>query len=225
MADLYYKKKTECLFCKNEFETTKVKLNQAKFIKRDSDYCPYYEEENPLFYDAYVCPKCGFAFTEAFSSLRSSGYQQVMVNYINKFESVPDLTQIRKIDDALKAYKLALYSAQLANESNLIMGNLCLRIAWLNRYLNQQNEEQRFLNLALNLYIEIYETEDLGKLSMDKYTLMYLIGDIYNRLGDESNFIKWFSYIIEDKAAPVKILKQTKDRWSEYRENRTEKIK
>lgn len=225
MSDLYYTKKVNCLYCKKEFNTYRVRVNRAKFIKRDPDHCPYYEEENPLLYEVNVCPRCGLSFTDSFSEIKASKLKILKENYIAKIQGVPKLNEQRNIQDALTAYKFALYAATILEENDLIIANLGLRIAWLYRYLKDEQEEKRFLKNVLDLYIEIYETQNLDRLSMDKYMLIYLIGELYGRLGEYEKTVRWFSFIIEDKKATPRILKLTKDRWYDFKEKLDEKRK
>lgn len=217
--DLYYQKKINCHHCLDTFETYRVRSTKAKFVKRDADYCPYYEDANPVLYEVNVCPTCGFSFTDNFSMARIFKYKDIIEEkYVSKLASKPNLCNERTEEEALYAYKLALYSAQLVEENKLILANIALRIAWINRYLKNEEEEKRYLKNVVELYTEVYETEDLDKIPMDKYLLIYLIGELNGRLGDYQKVKRWFSNIIEDKNAEPKILNLTKSRWQDYRE-------
>ncbi|GBF12115.1 DUF2225 domain-containing protein [Tepidibacillus sp. HK-1] len=217
MDEVFYEKKVKCLYCKEDFKTLKMRQSKTKVIKRDADYCPYYEGVNPLFYEVNVCPHCGFAFTDSFSPIRELKNNRIKQDYIDKIQ-VPQLCKKRSIQDAIYCYKLALYTATILEEQNFIIANLCMRIAWINRYLQNKEEELRFLKNALDTYYEIYETEDLDKIPMDKYTFIYLIGELQGRLGDYEKMRRWFSMIFEDKNVTPKILKMARDRWNEYKE-------
>ena len=219
LNDSLYSKSVTCLYCNNKFTTYKVRTNKTKLIKRDSDFCPYYEGENPLYYDVNVCPECGFSFTESFAAINDQGkYETLKEKFIDKINTNLNLTNERNTYDALNAYKLAIYSATLLNEDDLIIANLGLRIAWIYRFLKKREEEHRFIKNVLDIYYDIYQNEDLERMPMDKYLLIYLIGDLSGRLGEIDRVSKWFSIIIEDRAATPRVVKLTKDRWQYYRE-------
>lgn len=223
MSEIFYNKKIKCHYCEENFETFRIRINKSKLIKRDADYCPYYEDNslNPILYDVNVCPNCGFAFTDSFSRIISSTlYNNVKENYISRIEAVPMLCNERDVESAIYAYKLALYCATLKDEKKIITANLTLRIAWLYRYIGNKTEEERFVRSVLDIYLDIYETEDLDSLSMDKYQFIYLIGELYGRLGDYQKVTRWFSLIIEDKNVSPQVLRITKDRWLEFKELR-----
>jgi len=223
LSEIFYSKKIKCHYCEENFNTFRVRINKSKLISRDTDYCPYYEDNsfNPILYDVNVCLNCGFAFTDSFSPINSSViHNKVKVSYIDRIESVPMLCNERDVESAIYAYKLALYCATLKDENRMIIANLTLRIAWLFRYIGEKTEEERFLRSVLDIYLDIYETEDLNSLSMDKYQFIYLIGELYGRLGEYQKVTRWFSIIIENKNASPQILRITKERWSEFKELR-----
>ena len=108
---MYFLKDVKCLYCSKDFKTTKVMQNKLKVLKRDSDFCIHYEFSSPLFYDIHVCPHCGYAFYASYKKLMEPYRSIVKEGYIQKIKQV-DLCGERTIEDALRAYKLSLLTAQ-----------------------------------------------------------------------------------------------------------------
>ena len=69
--------------------------------------CHYYEGENPYFYDAFVCPNCGFAFTSSFKKLNKIAMEELEDKYLNKIEIPQNLEDQGTLQ--AESYKLALY--------------------------------------------------------------------------------------------------------------------
>jgi len=215
--EIFFEKRVKCLYCHNEFNTLRIRQKYIRMKKQDSDYCPYFEGENPLFYEVNVCSECGFAFTDRFISISDNKKIKLKKQYIDKI-NVPKACEVRTLECALQFYKLALFSSNLLDESLLIQANLCMRIAWLYRYEGNQLEEKRFLKNALDTYLEIYQREDLDQVEMDKFQLFFMIGELYGQLGDYNNMRRLFSILLSDPMTTPKILDRTKVSWSEYKQ-------
>ncbi|TCS81069.1 DUF2225 domain-containing protein [Tepidibacillus fermentans] len=214
--ELFFDKKIKCLYCDHEFTTPRIRQRQIRMIKQDADFCPYFKGENPLFYEVNVCPHCGFAFTDRFSAILDKKRKNLKEQYIDKIK-IPKACEERTIECAIRFYKLALFAATLLDQSLLIQANLCMRIAWLNRYHNNEQEEKRFLRNALDIYLEVYQRENLDRIEMDKYLLIYMIGELYGRLGEYEKMRRWFSILLSDQMTTPKVLEITRERWREYK--------
>lgn len=193
-----------------------MRRSHIRIQARDTDFCSYYAGANPLFYDVNVCPHCGFAFTEAFSNIPDLRKQHVEDQYVKRIE-VPQLCGTRVMEDALKSYKLALLSANILGEKKFVLANLCMRLAWLNRYIKNGSEEKRFITHALQLYEQMYETERIDRIPMEEEKIIYLIGELYGRIGNYDKTRKWFSYIFTSQHLDPKWKAIARDRWLEYR--------
>lgn len=217
MSDALYDKTVRCLYCEKEFTTKKVRSNHLFVKKRDSDFCVHYEQENPYFYEVNICPHCGFAFTESFSSSISAPRRQILKEeYIDKIRDF-QMQGKRTIEDAQRSFKLALVTATLLEESQLLKAGLCMRIAWLYRY-QQDPEEKRFLQSALYFYQEVFKNTD--RLPISKHQLLYIIGELNLRLNREEDAKKWFSVLFGDRTADDKVVNMARNRWAEYRGNK-----
>ncbi|WP_249662544.1 DUF2225 domain-containing protein, partial [Lysinibacillus fusiformis] len=67
---------------------------------------------------------------------------------------------------AIQAYKLAFLCGTIKKEKNVAIAGLTLRLAWLYRSLNNSGQEERFMKLARDYYMESYSTEDYSSTQM-----------------------------------------------------------
>lgn len=191
--DELYEKKIVCPICNKEFETKKVRTSRLRLIKRDEDFLSYYEGENPLKYNIYVCPNCGYSALESkFDSINNEEKEVILREVTSKWNK-RSYGDRRTIDEALETYKLALYIGELLDYKKIDLGSICLSIGWLYRIKEDQEQETRFLRLAKELFEESYYKESLVGTNMDELKLGYLIGEINRRLEDKEEALKWFN--------------------------------
>lgn len=209
-----YDSKTQCLYCGKTFKIEKLRSRFINIIKKDADFCCHFDGVNPYFYEVRICPYCKFAFTDNFNFLRNKDV--VKQEYIDKI-NIQNVNFTRDAENSLKAFKLVLICARLSKQSNFVIANICLKIAWLNRHLGDKEEENRFLKNALSYFQKTYEEDDLIAERINKDMLVYLIAELYGRLGYYEKARRFFSIIISNKATPQKILKISRERWLDYR--------
>lgn len=219
MNEALYDTKVTCLYCDGSFQTKKTRSGRLRILKKDEDFCNHYDGENPYFYEVNVCPNCSFAFTESFSALNKSKRELILKEYIEKAKRF-QLCDERDVKSALTCFKLALLCATVLNEKKLTIAGLCLKIAWLNRYQKNIKEENRFLQNALDLYEQIYQTEDLDRLPVNKSKFIYLMGELNGRLGNYEMARKWFGILLTEKDIEPGIKQMTRERWLGYKESK-----
>ncbi|MGI6084354.1 MAG: DUF2225 domain-containing protein [Acetivibrionales bacterium] len=202
-AKAVYNSKAVCPICNSNIEYTKVRSKAIKLIEQDSDFCPYYEGENPLFYEAVICPECGYgSHVTSFSNINKYEKEKVRNNITTKWHK-RSFTGERTIDQALEAFKIVLLNLNDMDAPKSEIAKICMRIAWLYRYKQEPEAESKFLEYALNSYKEAYSQEDLtneGKL--DEYTCLYIMGDLCRRLALYDESVKWMSRLIMSYSDP-----------------------
>ena len=214
-----YDKNLTCLYCEKKFTSKQVRTNRIKLLGQDSDYCPHYEGENPIFYEAFICPHCGFAFTQSFNELTPGKREIIEKNYIQKLKEIPNYCGHRTWKEAIRAFNLAALSSYLKGENEAITGHLFLRIAWIYRYVDEKEKEKRFLKKALDFYNAAYLKGSSSSTNISEYQLLYLMGDIYTRLDHYQEASKIFSQLFSDPDVPPKIRSRAIDTWNQYKEN------
>lgn len=218
--DALYSKKVKCPICTNEFSTSKMRTTKIRIDRVDGDFMNHYKSENPIKYHVFVCPKCGYAAVESnFNKIRPAEREIIKVHVSTKWKE-REYSGSRTDDDAIQCYKLALYCGQLIGLKKYEIGNIALKIAWLYR-TKESDEEIRFLQNAVELFEQAFYTEDLSASSMDEITLGYLIGELHRRLGRKKEAILWFGKTISNpliKNNP-RVEKMTREQWLLAKEN------
>jgi len=193
-----YDKKIICPICNMEFETKKVRSSKLRLIKKDEDFLAYYEGENPIKYNIFVCPNCGYSASEnKFNSINNEEKEIILKEITSKWNK-RSYGDKRTLDEAIEVYKLALYIGEILDYKKLELGSLCLSLGWLYRIKKNQEEEARFLGLAKDLFEEGFYNESLIGTNMDELKLGYLIGEINRRLGNKEKALKWFNTILSN---------------------------
>ncbi|UFJ43324.1 DUF2225 domain-containing protein [Brevibacillus humidisoli] len=229
--DLLYDKTVTCLYCDHTFPTKKVRQGMQAAISRDTDFCTYYKEQqcNPILYTVSVCPQCGFSFTEHFSTTLTPQARELVKQQIAAKWQKKQFGSLRSIKTATAAYKLALHAAVLTDQPHSIKAGLCLRLSWLYRFLQDEAEEQRFIQFAAEEYERSYEHSDyvVGDKEMSEVRMLYLIGELKRRIGSLDDAVRYFSKVVQMKGETIEtgIVHMAQEQWSLARQAHSEQRK
>ncbi len=212
MDDLFLKN-MQCLACKKNFQTSKVRRSKYSVIKVDTDFCTYYRGENPLFYNTNICPHCGYGFTENF---RPPG-EKARVELANQiFPFSLDFSGRRNLDLAVLANKRAIECAQIQREKEILKASLYLQVAWFYRAEGDTEAEKIYLEEARRYYSDAFEKD---KELTNVGRVLYLLGELNRRLGNDKEAILYLSRVINDKSInDPGIIRMARERWQEIRE-------
>jgi uncharacterized protein (DUF2225 family) len=97
----------------------------------------------PLYYNIFVCPHCGFSVFRGFFPVLPPHYNG---NHFGKSQlplGSHHFSKERSIKDAINTYKLASYCGALKKEKHIILAGICLRIAWLYRIKPKQGTRRK----------------------------------------------------------------------------------
>ncbi|TDF98626.1 DUF2225 domain-containing protein [Paenibacillus piri] len=217
MVEPLYHVKVECTYCQFSFETSRVRPSFKKAKHTDTDFCIHYKDVNPDYYVVRVCPFCGYADSENASGKLSPAQRQEFREKVADHWTPKELGNERSWEDAMQAYKLALVCAQIRNEKGRVIAGLLHHIAWLYRYRGEVEQEQRFLQFALDEYTNVFETE-AGELNNAR--LMYLMGELNRRLKNYKEAVKWFGRVINDKRImDAAMIRASREQWVTTRED------
>ncbi|MBM7580544.1 DUF2225 domain-containing protein [Jeotgalibacillus terrae] len=218
-----YDKNLTCGLCKHNFTTTKIRGRFVRAKEYSTDLMPVYEDPaiNPNLYYVHVCPECGYSFTDDFAPYFPPGGKEEIEEKISNRWKHLDFSGERTEDDAIKAFKLAIYIATIKREKSITIAGLYLRLSWLYRGLDQL-QEQRFQRLAVEAYKDAYSKEDYAGSQITTERVLYLIAELSLRLGEEDEATRHFSKIIERQHSSTdpKMVHMAKERWQSFREER-----
>jgi len=207
-----YDRKVECPVCFSNIKVKAVKSSAVRIISRDSDFMTHYGEPNPAYYDVWLCTNCGYAaLSNKFDNVSDLQRKLIKEKISSRWVGDRSYPNLYTPDIAIEMHQLALLNAIVkeARESDKAM--ICLKTAWLYRLKKDEAGEKRFLQNALEGFINAFEKEPFPVCGMDGATLKYLIGELYRRLGDTSNALLWFSRVLSDRNAKPKIKDMARD--------------
>ncbi|ERN51104.1 DUF2225 domain-containing protein [Alkalihalophilus marmarensis] len=220
-----YDKSCACMVCGHSFTTKRIRSRFVKVKKLHNDFFTEYKEVdlNPSYYEAAVCPECGFTFTDMFQPSFPPGSSDAIREVLKSWKK-QNFGEQRTRSDAIRTMKLALLSAVLKKEKHIVIAGLCLRLAWVYRELRSselssnklpQSEEKRFLEQALERYIASYEQADYVGTQMSDIRILYLIGELSRQLGNQADGIRYFSEVIHHKnrAVETKLVEMAREQW------------
>jgi uncharacterized protein (DUF2225 family) len=219
MNEALYSKKVACPICGKQFSSLKAKVNACRTAKKDEDFCTHYAGINPMYYEIFVCPFCGYAASEnSFGELNDTEIKLLKEAFAGRTVGRSFCTE-RDLNDAIATYKLAIHTAELRNARASVLAGLCLKLAWMYRYAEDKQEEV-FLSYALKNYLEAFDKEELPIGNLNGISMMYLLGELSRRLGMLSEAITWFGKAVAspERAENPRIERMAREQWSSTKE-------
>lgn len=226
MNNSLYSKKVVCPICSKQFSSMKAKVNSCKIKKKDEDFCTHYVDLNPMYYEVFVCPSCGYAAPETSLGELTEKEANLLKEAFSGREVGRSFCDQRSLDDAIASYKLAIYTAELRKANASVLAGLCLKLAWLYRFKGDKQEEL-FLEYSLRNYLDAYDKESFPIGNLNEISMMYLLGELSRRLGKLNEAITWFGKAAaspERKENPM-IEKLAREQWALTREQHKESEK
>lgn len=206
----------KCPVCNKKFTVSKTRSKFMKLIKRDSDNCPYYEDINPIFYTAYVCPECGYAALDRhFLDVTVNGKAEIKNSITPKWRKRVYEGK-RDIHTAIEIHMLVLLNYTIMHYPYHEIGKLCLKISWLYRYLNDEKEIE-FLKKSYTMLERSYTKEPIHEDLNNEANVLFLLGEISRRLGNYKKSVEWFGYALQSEGMKSNntLEKMTREQWSE----------
>ena len=218
MVDALYFLEKECAVCGEKFEVTCIR-SRLTLIKQDTDFCAYYKDINPYYYTVWACPHCGYAARDTdFAEVTTS-----MVTKIHEFlagkEIKANLCGIRTREQAIVAYKLAIFYAELSGAKASSRAGLYLRLGWLYREGGLVDEESKVLANACECFDQALSQERVPIGNLSELAVMYLIADLLRRTGQNEKAMLYLSRIVSSplEESEKRIADLARDLWQEMR--------
>ncbi|WP_026885814.1 DUF2225 domain-containing protein [Clostridium beijerinckii] len=200
-----FDKQIVCPVCNSHFKAKTVKSKSPRVISKDSDFFIRYSVANPYFYDVLICNSCGYAAMRSdFEKLKLHKKELVLSNVTPKWKP-REYPYILDEKLAIERYKLALLNAMLIDLPNSTKGMISLKIAWMYRLLDNNIQETLFLKQALEGFNNAYMTEIFPIYGLQRDSLMYLLGELNRKLGNNQDALQWYSKTIVNTNSSYKI--------------------
>lgn len=221
LTPLYDKHET-CAVCQTTFVSKKIRSRFIKLDHTDTDFCPYYkdEENSPLLYFVKVCPNCGYSYSDQFGTYFPEGTKE-HIDRLVRAKWVPhNYGEERTVSQAIQTYKLAVYCATIKREKSIVIASLLIRLAWIYRKAEKAGEERRFLELALESFNDAYLEGFYGNSDMTEIRVLYLLGELNKRIGNYEQAITHFAKVVDQQNTTLerKVVELAREQWYATRE-------
>ena len=122
--------------------------------------------------------------------------------------------EIYDVNIAIERYKLSLLSYVIINAKSSKKAINCIKLAWMYRLLETEGAKEmelKYLNQALEGLSDAYYVEEFPLYGMDKYSIMYLIGELNRRTCHAENSLIWFNSVITTPNVKESLKKLARD--------------
>jgi len=224
IKNVFFEQQKQCPVCSNKFTVTRVRSSACFVTQRETDFHVKYRDINPLLYSIWVCPDCQYTNNDKdfIQEFRQHELERLKKGLPLLKSEEPDFSGERTPQKALRAVELAIRTAMVRQAPAIVLAGFYLRGAWLLRDLGKTKEEINFIEQAKKLYQHSFEKE-WGRYDekMSDTTVMYLIGELNRRMGDNEEAIKWFSRTMTNKdfKSQPEINRLVRDQWEIARED------
>lgn len=208
---MLYDKEIVCPVCGSNFKARSVKISAPRVVKKESDFFLRHENINPYFYDVWLCNICGYAAMKIdFEKIKGYQIEMIQKNISMKWKGRV-YPEVYDINMAIERYKLSLLNYVVMESKASSKAMNCLKIAWMYRLLEDFSQESIFIKQALEGFTQAYYNEDFPIYGMNRYTTMYLIGELSRRTENYEQALIWFSKVITTASVPQKLKELARD--------------
>lgn len=218
LPEEFYIKEHTCPCCGAVVASCAVRSRFLRVSRTDADFYQHFEGPNPYFYEVIICDACGYAFDEVDReplnpSARKMG-RQCSAGSVRQGFSGP-----RTLEQAVLAFRRALDCQHVVGARASVRARTSLRLAWLHRSAGDEAAERKGICFALQHYLRAFELETPSDVKRELH-LMYLVGELYRRLGERGTAVQWFSRVIAHprKDANPQIVRMARAQWQETRQ-------
>ncbi|BBB90352.1 MAG TPA: DUF2225 domain-containing protein [Methylomusa anaerophila] len=218
-----YEAEKNCPVCEKNFRVTKVRSRQV-MVSQDADFCAHFKDINPYYYTVWVCPHCGYAAGEArFGEMMSAAAKDQIQKFLAARQVNVNFCGERTREQAINAYKLAIFYAELIASPYSWQADLYLKLGWIYRESEQAAEEMAALTKACELYELALARERLpigGTLS--EMAVTYLIGELAHRTGQYGKASAYLNKVVGNPAVKQepRIAALAREAWQQMRADR-----
>lgn len=206
-----------CPICGEKIQVTKTR-SRLITIKKDKDFCMHYKDFNPYYYVIWACSKCGYAADEnCFEKVKEADKNTIAEFLIHKKVNI-EYKEERTREEGIRAFKLAIFFADLIKERDSHMAGLYLKLGWLYREAEDRDNENAVLEQAIKHYDQSLMKERYPIGNMTDTMVTYLIGALYYRTGNVEKATQYLSRVMNDQRARIEpVYNLARDLWQDIR--------
>lgn len=203
--EILYDKSYVCPVCDTQFKSKSIRSGKNRLMTVDRDLRPVYDLVNPLYYEPIVCEKCGYsALAKNFNTLSNAQIklikEQICTNYKEHHFS-----GVLTAKEAIHKYKLVLLNAIVKRAKDGEKAYICLKIAWVYRELEDEENEKVFLQHALTGFLNAYNKERFPIFELGELTVAYLIAEFYYQFKEYEKAQQWVSCVVLDRSVSLRL--------------------
>lgn len=201
LEESIWEKEVSCPICGNSFITHNYRTKSLNIINKESDFHEIYEVINPLVFDMWVCPECYYA-------AKKEDFENIDVKLIERFvkdrslrkkiAENADFKLMRNYETGIISYELAINCYENRKPSSAFLGSLYLKAAWIAREKGDSDKEKKYLTEVAARYEQSLSVGEKTGGQLSELGLIYLLGEIYRRVGDIDKAGKYFMRVISD---------------------------
>ncbi|BAL84017.1 hypothetical protein SELR_23090 [Selenomonas ruminantium subsp. lactilytica TAM6421] len=223
MGEFTFTVEKQCPICGESTRVVKTK-SKLSVERTDEDFCVHYKGFNPYLYKIWFCEKCGYAADEkTFLGSMPVVHKRKIKEFLDKKKLGMEFVEVRRVPDAVAAYKLAIFYAEMTDQPLAKQAGMYLGLAWIYRYSAEKDKEMEMLQQAADLYDKSLMTERYPQNGMSDDMALYLVGAIYVRMQNYEKATQYISRLIGDQGLrerDIHLYKQARDLWQTIREDK-----
>lgn len=185
-----------CKVCNNDFKQNVVRDTKLKYISSDFDLHANYEPIEPLLYDVYVCPHCGYSATSMFFNKIPNVHIPKILQHITPRYTPRKFNKVLSYNDGIDRHKMALLTSMVRGAKPSELGYVCVKIAWLYRIVGNEEQYIAFANKAITELEKAYSEEYFPICEMKEATFEYLVASFMYAVGRYDDGYQWLGRVI-----------------------------
>ena len=138
----------------------RLKHGTYSVISRYSDLYPWVNGINPVYYVGAIYENCGYAASESnFEEISSEEIRKLLPLLAKKrLAGIKGMSEERTWEDALYVLSSVFEQYEIRNTDPYNLGYVAQNIGWLYREVKDEEDEQIWLEKALQYYLKAYES-------------------------------------------------------------------
>jgi len=215
-------KPLSCPACNEKFKALQVRTTAIRPRRQQSDFYTEYDGPNPAHYTVWVCPHCLYAsYRYDFRELTGRARNNIRADAAKRKQEFAgyDFQGTRDFATTHASYELAGRCYRIRRSRIAMQAALYLHEAWLAREQRLRKEEEKYLKLARDHYLQSY-TKEKARTEKDEIKQCYFIGDLSLRLGLYNEAVRWFQEVTTHPAIGEYpgLARRARERWADARE-------